>query len=732
MALERRRGLDADAAVSAELRRGVVGVGLGARRRQPEVGVASGVGAGGAAPCVSSSRPASAQLLRRVALRDFFPSDARLQRDGGLRLSAEDMGLTLEESERRADGWRSRLQRILRCFRAFRKLYKSAYRWLLRFVSKRLVKLERCSGVLREAIDVFESLQARLAEASDECDSGDAEEDEESACSRVFVSRMRTKSPLLRGQRRREPSEERHSRQTAQVNKVMMEFDRFHARQASGEERAQASKQVVAAPRQPSASRVEAKLREEEEKEGASLATAPPAEPASLLSLPPLPPLLVSRGLSGDSDDVVCFEPPASARPGIRICVEPLELSAIPIETVPLPPLGGRPPRGDGEAAEPAPPHPLSRARSALLPPLVPRRSSRPGSGEGGSHHRHHVLGGAPSAPHHHRSASAASLRSSSSARSAALSPLKESTALCSQMGLDVAFTIARAESPAHTTAPQRSLEVRQMIGAGAFSRVFYAVDSFGHPAALKRFQRGPRGEPRERTLALIRNEISLLAEARHPNIVAFLGVVEDAESEGDVSLAMEFVRGGNLQDAIDQVGPLDERVASRITRQVLEGLAYLHERHIIHRDIKPRNLMLAEPLEAKARDAPLVKIADFGTAADMRTNALRHSCVGTAMFCAPEVLRSEDGYSFAADVWSLGCCLFNMAMGRPPHSECDHNVQVMFKVVSLGAPPPDTYAHLGPELRDFLDLCWRRDWRARPSAPELLSHSFISKWRDA
>jgi serine/threonine protein kinase len=147
----------------------------------------------------------------------------------------------------------------------------------------------------------------------------------------------------------------------------------------------------------------------------------------------------------------------------------------------------------------------------------------------------------------------------------------------------------------------------------------------------------------------------------------------------------------------------------------------------VIHRDLKPANILVSqtEPLGGGRRTMPTVKISDFGTATRVcEAQAMRRSCVGTPWFLSPEVIQVEE-YSFPADIWSIGCCLFNLVVGRRPYHELNA-MQCIFRMVTEDHPPIPAAAALSDECRAFIMACWRRDWRTRPTAVELMEHPFI------
>ena len=146
----------------------------------------------------------------------------------------------------------------------------------------------------------------------------------------------------------------------------------------------------------------------------------------------------------------------------------------------------------------------------------------------------------------------------------------------------------------------------------------------------------------------------------RHPNIVCFLGT---QRSGNKLNILMEFVPGKSLDSILEKFGALGEKVIRLYTRQLLEALAYCHANHVVHRDIKGKNILI----DTKGN----LKLADFGSAKRfqnvMSKDAPSLSYNYTPLWTAPEVLVGD--YNSKVDVWSLGCVIIEMAAAKPPWS---------------------------------------------------------------
>eukprot|EP00250_Pteridium_aquilinum_P008808 c18222_g1_i1 orf=806-2419(-) len=254
-------------------------------------------------------------------------------------------------------------------------------------------------------------------------------------------------------------------------------------------------------------------------------------------------------------------------------------------------------------------------------------------------------------------------------------------------------------------------------IGWGASSVVRKAIHIPTHRIlALKKINIFEK-EKRQQLL----NEIRTLCEApRAQGLVEFNGAFYTPDS-GQISIALEYMDGGSLADIVRVKHCIPEQILSVITRKVLQGLQFLHGvRHLVHRDIKPANLLVnldGEP-----------KITDFGISAGLDNSiAMCATFVGTVTYMSPERINNEC-YSYPADIWSLGLSLLECATGEFPYNASKGPVNLMLQVMYDPSPslPDDRFS---PEFRSFVDSCLQKEADARPTAEQLLSHSFIRKY---
>eukprot|EP00339_Tiarina_fusa_P010150 CAMPEP_0117038668 /NCGR_PEP_ID=MMETSP0472-20121206/27192_1 /TAXON_ID=693140 ORGANISM="Tiarina fusus, Strain LIS" /NCGR_SAMPLE_ID=MMETSP0472 /ASSEMBLY_ACC=CAM_ASM_000603 /LENGTH=464 /DNA_ID=CAMNT_0004748955 /DNA_START=19 /DNA_END=1413 /DNA_ORIENTATION=- len=250
-------------------------------------------------------------------------------------------------------------------------------------------------------------------------------------------------------------------------------------------------------------------------------------------------------------------------------------------------------------------------------------------------------------------------------------------------------------------------------IGSGAAGEVYSAVQkSTGSSVAIKKMKMDPD------IIALLPAEISIMKKCDHKNIVTYYGsYMIDRDS---LWVVMELMAGGCLTDLVQhQSIKLPENVIAYIMRESLAGLAYLHQRHIIHRDIKSDNVLLGKNGE--------VKVADFGYAAQLIKSAnARKTVCGTPYWMAPELIQGHE-YTQKVDIWSLGVMMVECAEKDPPYYEEDP-VRALFRIVTEGLPPLKQPGRWSNDFKDFHKQITTVDPNSRPTAAQLLRHPFISK----
>ena len=270
------------------------------------------------------------------------------------------------------------------------------------------------------------------------------------------------------------------------------------------------------------------------------------------------------------------------------------------------------------------------------------------------------------------------------------------------------------------------------LIGQGSFGSVYLALHSItGELMAVKQVEMpsntGNKLDIKKRGMVdALKREIGLLKELQHENIVQYLGSSSDEEH---LNIFLEYVPGGSVAAMLNSYGPLREPLIRNFVRQILNGLAYLHKREIIHRDIKGANVLVDNKGGIKISDFGISKRVEASTILGSGNggaagHAHRPSLQGSVFWMAPEVVK-QTSYTRKADIWSLGCLVVEMFTGTHPYPDCSQ-LQAIFKIGNSTATPtlPEVASD---EAKAFLQQTFEMDHNKRPSAEELLLSPFLN-----
>nr|CAB3266367.1 STE20-like serine/threonine-protein kinase [Phallusia mammillata] len=264
---------------------------------------------------------------------------------------------------------------------------------------------------------------------------------------------------------------------------------------------------------------------------------------------------------------------------------------------------------------------------------------------------------------------------------------------------------------------PENHWEKIGELGDGAFGVVYKARNKVdGRLAAAKIVECRT-----EEDLEDFSVEINILASCDHPNIIKLLDAYY---FEMNLWVLIEFCDGGALDSIMVELERgLSEEQIKIVCKETCIALQYLHQHHVIHRDLKAGNILLT----MKGG----VKLADFGVSAQNdRTMQKRDTFIGTPYWMAPEVIMCETfkdtPYNYAADIWSLGITLIELAQIEPPNHDLNP-VRVLLRITKSDPPTLEAPRRWSKDFADFLSRCLVKNPEKRASLTELLAHPFIS-----
>ncbi|XP_050375696.1 probable serine/threonine protein kinase IREH1 [Argentina anserina] len=304
--------------------------------------------------------------------------------------------------------------------------------------------------------------------------------------------------------------------------------------------------------------------------------------------------------------------------------------------------------------------------------------------------------------------------------------------------------------SPIHFSKDRTSIddfEIIKPISRGAFGRVFLAKKrTTGDLFAIKVLKKADM--IRKNAVESILAERDILISVRNPFVVRFFYSFTCREN---LYLVMEYLNGGDLYSLLRNLGCLDEDVARVYIAEVVLALEYLHSLSVVHRDLKPDNLLIAHDGHVKLTDFGLSKVGLINSTDDLsgpavsETSLLRvdepelsmsehqrerrkkRSAVGTPDYLAPEILLGT-GHAATADWWSVGVILFELIVGIPPFN-AEHPQTIFDNILNRNIPWPRVPEELSPEAADLIDQLLTEDPNQRlgaRGASEVKQHPFF------
>lgn len=256
-----------------------------------------------------------------------------------------------------------------------------------------------------------------------------------------------------------------------------------------------------------------------------------------------------------------------------------------------------------------------------------------------------------------------------------------------------------------------------KQIGQGAYATVYFGLHKeTNRKVAIKIYEKYKLLDPQRRKS--VKCEIRLMERMKHPNVVVFHDALDTPKQ---IYIIMDFMSGGSLHHFLKRRPGrrLEDQVAKRLFYQVCQGIRYLHDRHIVHRDVKLENLLLDEN--------GTVKIIDFGFSTIVPPGKKLKIFCGTPSYMAPEIVARKEYSGFCADLWAMGVLLYALLCGSFPFR--GQNDRDLYRKIVRGVfHVPD---FVGDSARSLLGHVLTVDMARRPTIEDVLSDAWFSQHKD-
>ncbi|XP_047988215.1 serine/threonine-protein kinase fused isoform X2 [Leguminivora glycinivorella] len=251
--------------------------------------------------------------------------------------------------------------------------------------------------------------------------------------------------------------------------------------------------------------------------------------------------------------------------------------------------------------------------------------------------------------------------------------------------------------------------DIISFVGEGSFGRVFKAKNKETDVVvALKVIRKKGRSS---KDLKNLRQECDIQRTLEHPNIIR---MIDSFDTESELVVVTEYAEK-ELHSILAKEGCLNEEQVKKITWDLVSALYYLHSHRVLHRDLKPQNVLLDS--------SGCAKLCDFGLARIMTNSThILTSIKGTPLYMAPELI-DEKPYDHQADLWSLGCIVYELMAGQPPF--CTMSILQLVRMIRH--KPVQWPSFISKEARSFLQGLLHKDPIKRMTWPDILAHPFVA-----
>jgi len=291
---------------------------------------------------------------------------------------------------------------------------------------------------------------------------------------------------------------------------------------------------------------------------------------------------------------------------------------------------------------------------------------------------------------------------------------LNDDSSYCSESCLSVASSSFTAAL--YPIEIEEKFDVGNVIGDGNFAVVRKCVCKQTKEAiALKVIDKAKCVGKEE----MVENEVQLLKRVDHPHIVKLIDFWDITDR---FYLAIEFMPGGDLFDALVSARYYGESEAAQMMCSLASALEYLHDLNVVHRDVKPENLLVYETGDGRKK----LKLTDFGLATEAKDSLF--TVCGTPTYVAPEIL-AETGYGLKVDIWAAGVIMYIMLCGFPPFVSMSNNQEELFQTILSGHYdfPRPYWNQISNAAKGLIQGMLQLDADDRYSASEVLIHPWIT-----